>query len=86
MTGYQPRIPVKVRTARQQHQCENYPRCSVLIEPGEKYEIHAMVPWSDGNESQYWRTFKVHLGGSGIGLGCHEAAAYAEKAARERAR
>ena len=81
MSGCQPVIPVKVRTARIQHRCDGW-QCATPIYPGDKYEDHRLPP---GGEMGYrkWLRHKVHLGGSGSGHGCDEAAAYAEKRARE---
>jgi hypothetical protein len=84
MSDYQPVIPVRVRTARKPHRCDGF-LCTTPILPGDRYEDHRLPP---GGEMGYrhWVRHKVHLGGSGSGTGCDEAAAYAEKAAREQAK
>lgn len=85
----EPVIPVRVRTARKQHRCDEY-LCRVPILPGEKYELHIVPPHRlDVMDVDHWLVHKAHWprnGGSGqFLLGCTLAAAYQEKAARESA-
>ena len=81
MSDYKPVIPVKVRTARKQHDCR---ACLKPIRPGEQYQIWSAPPWRDDNESPRWAVVKSHLGAfSDGGHGCDESAAYAEKQRRE---
>jgi hypothetical protein len=73
-----------VRTARKRHRCW---RCSVPIEPGERYEDWRVPPWRAGNESPGWWRGKQHRDDDyPSGFLCAEAAAYWERAARESAR
>jgi hypothetical protein len=79
-------LPVQVRTARKRHVCND---CPVPIEPGERYELSATPPhrldvWDSGR----WLTWRAHYprhDGGRFLRGCAVAAAYAEKAEREKA-
>ena len=76
-------LPVKVRTARTRHACDD---CGQPIEPGERYEHSATPPH---RISEYdvpvwvaWRTHFPRHDGSRFLPGCDLAAAYREEAAR----
>lgn len=77
-------LPVKVRTARTQHACDD---CPVPIEPGDLYELavyppHSIQEW----DSARWLTWRNHYprhDGHNFLIGCALAAAYHEKAQRE---
>ena len=88
MADYIPPVPVKIRTARNQHQCDD---CQEPIEPGDRYELCVTPP----NRDEYgppdrWLTWRSHwprTGATGARLpGCDEAAAYREQREREMAR
>lgn len=77
-------VPVKVRTARKPHDCDD---CSQPIEPGEKYELqvtppHRIPEW----DVPCWLTWRSHYprhDGMNFLIGCDMSAAYREHAARE---
>src|SRR5215813_684942 len=74
-------IPAQIRRARRQHICD---QCSRPIEPGTLYEEHALPPYREPNGGPNWWKAKLHRGSpDNYRLGCDEAAAYSEKAARE---
>jgi hypothetical protein len=77
-------LPVKVRTARTRHICDD---CHELIEPDERYELSTAPPHSiDVYDVDAWLTWRTHYprhDGSRFLPGCDEAAAYREKAERE---
>jgi hypothetical protein len=78
-------MPVKVRTARTQHSCND---CRVPIEPGDRYELQVVPPgrmqeW-DVDRWLTWRTHFPRHDGDSFLPGCDEAAAYREKAEMER--
>jgi hypothetical protein len=77
-------LPVKVRTARTPHRCDD---CGQPIEPGERYELSVTPPH---RISEYdvpsWLTWRSHYprhDGKRFLVGCDLAAAYREKAVRE---
>jgi hypothetical protein len=77
-------IPVKVRTARKQHACDE---CPVPIMPGDKYEFHVTPPHRlDFYDVDRWLTYRAHWPRNGAAgwflFGCIEAAAYREQAER----
>lgn len=77
-------MPVKVRTARTKHTCDD---CHEPIEPGEQYELAVYPPHSiqeyDVDRWLAWRThYPRHYGGEFL-PGCPLSAAYKEKAQRE---
>jgi hypothetical protein len=81
-------IPMRVRIARRQHACSNYPPCRVPIMPGERYEDHRQPPGSyDWGDYRHWITHKVHAPSSPHDgpTGCEVAAAYHEHAVRDAA-
>jgi hypothetical protein len=77
-------LPVRVRTARRLHLCDD---CSLPIEPGEKYELSVTPPHRlDLYDVDRWLTWRTHYPRHASGwylLGCDLAAAYQEKAWRE---
>ena len=78
-------LPVKVRTARVQHTCSD---CGRPIEPGDQYELamtppHRMAEY-DVPRWLAWRTHYPRHDGHRFLIGCDLAAAYREKAERER--
>jgi hypothetical protein len=79
-------LPVKVLTARTQHACND---CPSPIEPGQKYELAVYPPHRiDVYDVDRWVTWRTHYprhDGDRFLFGCDLAAAYREKAARERA-
>ncbi len=77
-------LPVKVRTARTPHTCDD---CGKPIEPGEQYELSVTPPH---RISEYdvprWLTWRTHYprhDGGRFMVGCDLAAAYREKAVRD---
>ena len=80
-------IPVKIRTARKRHVCDD---CQEWIEPGEKYELTVWPPHRmDYMDVDNWLTWKCHwprntTAGSFL-LGCATSAAYREHAEQEAA-
>lgn len=84
---YRPPVPVKVRTARKQHPCND---CPDPIEPGDRYELSVVPPHRiqeyDVDRWLTWRSHHPRAGPNGeYLLGCDLAAAYHEKSARESA-
>jgi hypothetical protein len=80
-------IPMRIRTARVPHPCDNYPRCPAGgIWPGEQYEDHRLPPGREPYEqSTRWIKHKIHyprIPENGNADGCELAAAYREHAAR----
>lgn len=77
-------LPVKVRTARTQHACDD---CPVPIAPGDVYELSASPPHRvqeyDVDHWVAWRSHHPRHDGRNFLIGCAVAAAYREKAARE---
>jgi hypothetical protein len=77
-------LPVKVRTARTLHLCDD---CGLPIEPGEKYELSNYPPHRvQEYDVGVWLTWRSHYPrnvGGRVLLGCDMSAAYREKAARE---
>lgn len=77
-------IPVRVRTARKTHTCND---CEEPIEPGEKYELAVYPPHSiDVYDVDRWLTWRTHYprhDGRNFLTGCAISAAYREHAARE---
>lgn len=87
VSTYAPPVPVRVRTARKQHQCDD---CCEPIEPGDKYELCVTPPHREEcMDSAHWLTWRSHYPRTGPAgehlLGCDLAAAYREKAERESA-
>jgi hypothetical protein len=86
MADYRPRIPVRIRTARKRHRCDDY-LCKGWIEPGERYEDHRLPPGDIDVGNTHWIRHKVHAprwperGPDGCAL----AGAYQERARREAA-
>jgi hypothetical protein len=76
-------IPVKIRTARKQHPCND---CSGMIDPGEKYELAVFPPHSiDVYDVDRWLTWRTHYprhDGHRFLFGCDLSAAYRENAER----
>ena len=77
-------VPVKIRTARKQHSCDD---CPEPIMPGDKYELHVTPPHRlDVWDSDHWLTYRTHWprrpDPQRFLLGCAEAAAYREQAER----
>jgi hypothetical protein len=77
-------IPVKIRTARRAHACND---CPEPIEPGEKYEL---AVWPPHRVQEYdvprwvtWRTHYPRHDGRNFLFGCAMSAAYRENAGRE---
>ena len=79
-------LPVKVRTARRQHACND---CLVPIMPGDRYELSATPPHRiseyDVDRWMTWRTHYPRHAEHRFLPGCDEAAAYRENAERESA-
>jgi hypothetical protein len=79
-------IPVKIRTARTTHTCND---CPAPIEPGEKYELVVApphrIPEYDVPRWVTWRTHYPRHDGTNFLIGCAVSAAYRENAAREAA-
>ena len=77
-------LPVKVRTARVQHTCDD---CEKPIEPGDRYELSVYPPhrveYMDVPRWLMWRTHYPRHDGVRFLPGCDLAAAYREKAVRE---
>jgi hypothetical protein len=77
-------LPVKVLTARKRHACDD---CQEWIEPGGRYELSVTPPHRlDVMDVDCWLTWRTHYprqDGGRFLPGCHEAAAYREKAVRE---
>jgi hypothetical protein len=77
-------IPVKVRTARKQHTCDD---CREPIEPRERYELRVTPPHRlDVYDVPHWLTWRTHYprhDGRTFLLGCDLSAAYREQAVRE---
>jgi hypothetical protein len=77
-------LPVKIRTARTQHTCDD---CGKPIEPGDRYELSTNPPhrveYMDVPRWLTWRTHFPRHDGHRFLPGCDEAAAYREKASRE---
>jgi len=84
MADYAPPVPVKIRTARKRHACDE---CDQWIEPGEKYELCTTPPHrldvTDVDSWLDWRSHYPRIGPAGqFLLGCAVAAAYRERAER----
>jgi hypothetical protein len=82
---YDTPVPVRVRTARKAHHCDD---CRAPIERGDRYEVSVIPPHrSDAMDTPRWLTWRNHaprFGPSGEFLyGCAMAAAYREKTERE---
>jgi hypothetical protein len=79
-------MPVKVRTARTRHTCND---CPEPIKPGDKYEVSVSPPHRvQEYDVDRWLTWRTHYPRHDGGLflpGCAEAAAYQEKDQREAA-
>ena len=77
-------LPVKVRTARTCHVCDD---CAGPIEPGDQYELSVTPPHRIGEmDVDCWLTWRTHYprhDGDRFLPGCDLAAAYREKAVRE---
>lgn len=75
------RLPVQVRTARTQHECND---CDLPIEPGEKYELAASPPHSiqeyDVDRWLMWRSHYPRHDGQRFLPGCDIAATWASTA------
>jgi hypothetical protein len=76
-------LPVKVRTARTRHACDD---CGGPIEPGDRYELSVAPPHRiqeyDVPVWLAWRTHFPRHDGHRFLPGCDLAAAYREEAAR----
>lgn len=72
-------VPVKVRTARKLHTCDD---CQGPIEPGDRYELSVTPPHRlDVYDVDHWLTWRTHYprhDGHRFLPGCDEAAAYRE--------
>jgi len=84
---YAPPVPVKIRTARKRHACDD---CGQPVEPGDRYELAVTPPNRDENAPRdRWLAWRSHWPRGGRKrthlLGCDEAAAYRERAEREEA-
>ena len=76
-------LPVKVRTARTQHACDD---CGQPIEPGDQYELCVTPPHRISEyDVPHWLTWRSHFprhDGVRFLPGCDLAAAYREEATR----
>jgi hypothetical protein len=79
-------LPVQIRAARKRYACDD---CYQPIEPGDRYELSVSPPHRiQEYDVDYWLTWRTHYprhDGLEFLPGCHEAAAYREKAARDAA-
>lgn len=77
-------LPVRLRTARAQHVCDD---CGDPIEPGDRYELSVAPPHRIAEmDVDCWLTWRSHYprhDGSRFLVGCDLAAAHREKAERE---
>lgn len=77
-------LPVKLRTARTRHACDD---CGCPILPGDQYELSVTPPRRiDVMDVDCWLTWRTHYprhDGGRFLPGCDLAAAYRENAARE---
>jgi hypothetical protein len=76
-------LPVRVRTARTGHTCDD---CGQPIEPGDQYELSVAPPHRIAEmDVDCWLTWRTHYprhDGDRFLWGCDLAAAYREKAVR----
>lgn len=47
------------RTARTAKHCQNYPRCTRGIQPGERYLRASATPHDEVNQSEHWWTLTI---------------------------